>query len=154
MDLLVDLTRLNDAGLEFRSRFPLWIKMFYAADVTLGLLTSTGLVSRKALSKSVLGISLILVIIQMYQKNFVANSLDYVGNSKVILSCIIIAGRHILVWIADFIEIKTVYLSFPIDLATNIDTAASPVTFTTVLHISSGRSIANISANPASGIPA
>jgi|GEM_PF-4993545 len=101
MDLLVDLTRLNDAELEFRSRFPLWIKMFYAADVTLGLLTSTGLVSRKALSKSVLGISLILVIIQMYQKNFVANSLDYVGNSKVILSCIIIAGAHILVWIAD-----------------------------------------------------
>jgi len=101
MDLLVDLTRLNDAGLEFRSRFPLWIKMFYAAAVTLGLLTSTGLFSRKALSKSVLGISLILVIIQMYQKNFVANSLDYVGNSKVILSCIIIAGAHILVWIAD-----------------------------------------------------
>tara|TARA_B100000767_G_scaffold118601_1_gene113211 strand:+ start:5508 stop:5624 length:117 start_codon:yes stop_codon:yes gene_type:complete len=37
----------------------------------------------------------------MYQKIFVANSLDYVGNSKVILSCIIIAGAHILVWIAD-----------------------------------------------------
>jgi len=37
----------------------------------------------------------------MYQKKFVANSLDYVGNSKVILSYIIIAGAHILVWIAD-----------------------------------------------------
>ena len=70
MDLLVDLTRLNDAELEFRSRFPLWIKIFYAAAVTLGLHTSTGLVSRKAWSKSVLGISLISVIIQMYQSFF------------------------------------------------------------------------------------
>ena len=77
MDLLVDLTRLNDAGLEFRSRFPLWIKMFNAAAVTLGLLGSIGLVFRKAWSKSVLGISLISVIIQMYHSFFVAYSLDY-----------------------------------------------------------------------------
>ena len=77
MDLLVDLTTLNDAELEFRSRFPLWIKMFNAAAVTLGLLGSIGLVFRKAWSKSVLVMSLISVIIQMYHSFFVANSLDY-----------------------------------------------------------------------------
>ena len=97
MDLLVDLTTLNDAELEFRSRFPLWIKMFNAAAVTLGLLGSIGLVFRKAWSKSVLVMSLISVIIQMYHSFFVANSLDYLGNSEVILSCIIIAGALILV---------------------------------------------------------
>ena len=106
MDLLVDLTTLNDAELEFRSRFPLWIKMFNAAAVTLGLLGSIGLVFRKAWSKSVLVMSLISVIIQMYHSFFVANSLDYLGNSEVILSCIIFAGAHILVWIANFIKIK------------------------------------------------
>ena len=77
MDLLVDLTTLNDAELEFRSRFPLWIKMFNAAAVTLGLLGSIGLVFRKAWSKSVLVMSLISVIIQMYHSFFIANSLDY-----------------------------------------------------------------------------
>ena len=44
--------------------------------------------------------------------------------------------------------------NFPCDLATIIETVASPVTFTTVLHISKGRSTAKISANPVSGIPA
>ena len=37
---------------------------------------------------------------------------------------------------------------------TNIDTVASPVTFTTVLHISRGLSTAKIKAKPISGIPA
>ena len=77
MDLLVDLTTLNDAELEFRSRFPLWIKMFNAAAVNLGLLGSIGLVLRKAWSKSVLVMSLISVIIQLYHSFFVAYSLDY-----------------------------------------------------------------------------
>ena len=77
MDLLVDLTTLNDAELEFRSRFPFWIKMFNAAAVRLGFLVSIGLVLRKAWSKSVLVISLISVIIQMYHSFFVAYSLDY-----------------------------------------------------------------------------
>ena len=45
-------------------------------------------------------------------------------------------------------------MSLPIDFPTIIDTAASPVTFTIVLHISRGLSIAKIKANPASGIPA
>tara|TARA_B110000908_G_C10015240_1_gene340456 strand:+ start:195 stop:614 length:420 start_codon:yes stop_codon:yes gene_type:complete len=110
MDLLVDLTTLNDAELEFRSRFPLWIKMFNAAAVTLGLLGSIGLVFRKAWSKSVLVMSLISVIIQMYHSFFVANSLDYLGNSEVILSCIIIAGALTLVWIADFYKGKNWFI--------------------------------------------
>ena len=110
MDLLVDLTTLNDAELEFRSRFPLWIKMFNAAAVNLGLLGSIGLVLRKAWSKSVLVMSLISVIIQMYHSFFVANSLDYLGNSEVILSCIIIAGALTLVWIADFYKGKNWFI--------------------------------------------
>ena len=110
MDLLVDLTKLNDAELEFRSRFPLWIKMFNAAAVTLGLLGSIGLVFRKAWSKSVLVMSLISVIIQMYHSFFVANSLDYLGNSEVILSCIIIAVAVTLVWIADFYKGKNWFI--------------------------------------------
>ena len=110
MDLLVDLTKLNDAELEFRSRFPLWIKMFNAAAVTLGLLGSIGLVFRKAWSKSVLVMSLISVIIQMYYSFFVANSLDYLGNSEAILSCIIIAGALTLVWIADFYKGKNWFI--------------------------------------------
>ncbi|MDO7582175.1 MAG: hypothetical protein MUQ91_07090 [Flavobacteriaceae bacterium] len=110
MDLLVDLTTLNDAELEFRSRFPLWIKMFNAAAVTLGLLGSIGLVFRKAWSKSVLVMSLISVIIQMYHSFFVANSLDYLGNSEVILSCIIIAVALTLVWIADFYKGKNWFI--------------------------------------------
>ena len=44
--------------------------------------------------------------------------------------------------------------NFPTDLATTVETTASLVTFTTVLHMSSGLSIANIKAKPASGIPA
>lgn len=110
MDLLVDLTKLNDAELEFRSRFPLWIKMFNAAAVTLGLLGCIGLVFRKAWSKSVLVMSLISVIIQMYHSFFVANSLDYLGNSEVILSCIIIAVALTLVWIADFYKGKNWFI--------------------------------------------
>jgi hypothetical protein len=51
--------------------------MFNAAAVSLGFLGSIGLVLRKAWSKSVLVISLISVIIQMYHSFFVANSLDY-----------------------------------------------------------------------------
>ena len=38
--------------------------------------------------------------------------------------------------------------NLPKDFATSIDTVASPVTFTTVLHISKGLSTANIKANP------
>ena len=110
MDLLIDLTTLNDAELEFRSRFPLWIKMFNAAAVNLGLLGSIGLVLRKAWSKSVLVMSLISVIIQMYHSFFVANSLDYLGNSEAILSCIIIAGALTLVWIADFYKGKNWFI--------------------------------------------
>ena len=110
MDLLIDLTALNDAELEFRSRFPLWIKMFNAAAVNLGLLGSIGLVLRKAWSKSVLIMSLISVIIQMYHSFFVANSLDYLGNSEAILSCIIIAGALTLVWIADFYKGKNWFI--------------------------------------------
>ena len=110
MDLLIDLTTLNDAELEFRSRFPLWIKIFNAAAVNLGLLGSIGLVLRKAWSKSVLVMSLISVIIQMYQSFFVANSFDYLGNSEAILSCIIIAGALTLVWIADFYKGKNWFI--------------------------------------------
>ena len=110
MDLLIDLTALNDAELEFRSRFPLRIKMFNAAAVNLGLLGSIGLVLRKAWSKSVLIMSLISVIIQMYHSFFVANSLDYLGNSEVILSCIIIAGALTLVWIADIYKGKNWFI--------------------------------------------
>ena len=110
MDLLVDLTRLNDTELEFRSRFPFWIKMFNAAAVSLGFLGSIGLVLRKAWSKSVLVISLISVIIQMYHSFFVAYSLDYLWNSEAILPCIIIAGVLILVWIADFYKGKNWFI--------------------------------------------
>ena len=39
-------------------------------------------------------------------------------------------------------------------LSTSIETVASPVIFTTVLHISNGLSTAKINAKPASGIPA
>ena len=39
-------------------------------------------------------------------------------------------------------------LNLPTDLPTIMDTAASPVTFTTVLHISKGLSTANIRAKP------
>ncbi len=39
---------------------------------------------------------------------------------------------------------RLVYLSLPIDFATNMETAASPVTLTTVRHMSKGLSIANI----------
>ena len=42
----------------------------------------------------------------------------------------------------------------PTDFATIIETAASPVTLTIVLHISNGLSTAIIKASPASGIPA
>ena len=42
----------------------------------------------------------------------------------------------------------------PTDFATSIETVASPVTFTIVRHMSRGLSTANISARPASGIPA
>lgn len=38
------------------------------------------------------------------------------------------------------------WFNFPTDLATKMDTVASPVTFTTVRHISSGRSTAKIRA--------
>ena len=44
--------------------------------------------------------------------------------------------------------------NFPTDLATTVETVASLVTFTTVLHMSKGLSMANIKAKPASGIPA
>jgi hypothetical protein len=46
------------------------------------------------------------------------------------------------------------YSSLSTDFATTIETAASPVTLTVVLHISKGLSIAKIRAKPASGIPA
>ena len=46
----------------------------------------------------------------MYHSFFVANSLDYLGNSEVILSCIIIAGALTLVWIADFYKGKNWFI--------------------------------------------
>ena len=52
---------------------------------------------------------------------------------------------------------RIIYLDihfFETILSTIIETVASPVILTTVLHISKGRSTANIKAKPASGIPA
>ena len=55
--------------------------------------------------------------------------------------------------IVSFLSCETA-LTFPKEVPTISETAASPVTFTMVRHMSNGRSIAKISARPASGMPA
>ena len=100
-DVFIDPKILTENQLEFRSRFPFWIKIIYAIAVFGGTIGTFGLIKRKSWSHSIVIVSMLAVIIQMYHSIFIANSLEFLGNSAAILPTIIIVLSIVLVWIAE-----------------------------------------------------
>jgi hypothetical protein len=100
-DVFIDPKILTENQLEFRSRFPFWIKIIYAIAVFGGTIGTFGLIKRKSWSHSIVIVSLLAVMIQMYHSIFIANSLEFLGNSAAILPTIIIVLSIVLAWIAE-----------------------------------------------------
>ena len=100
-DVFIDPKVLTENQLEFRSRFPFWIKIIYAIAVFGGTIGTFGLIKRKSWSHSIVIVSMLAVIIQMYHSIFIANSLEFLGNSAEILPTIIIVLSIVLAWIAE-----------------------------------------------------
>jgi hypothetical protein len=100
-DVFLDPKILTENQLEFRSRFPFWIKIIYAVAVFGGTIGTFGLIKRKSWSHSIVIVSMLAVIIQMYHSIFIANSLEFLGNSAAILPTIIIVLSIVLAWIAE-----------------------------------------------------
>jgi hypothetical protein len=100
-DVFIDPKVLTENQLEFRSRFPFWIKIIYAIAVFGGTIGTFGLIKRKSWSHSIVIVSMLAVIIQMYHSIFIANSLEFLGNSAAILPTIIIVLSIVLAWIAE-----------------------------------------------------
>lgn len=100
-DVFIDPKILTENQLEFRSRFPFWIKIIYAVAVFGGTIGTFGLIKRKSWSHSIVIVSMLAVIIQMYHSIFIANSLEFLGNSAAILPTIIIVLSIVLAWIAE-----------------------------------------------------
>ena len=100
-DVFIDPKILTENQLEFRSRFPFWIKIIYAIAVFGGTIGTFGLIKRKSWSHSIVIVSMLAVIIQMYHSIFIANSLEFLGNSAAIFSTIIIVLSIVLAWIAE-----------------------------------------------------
>lgn len=100
-DVFLDPKILTENQLEFRSRFPFWIKIIYALAVFGGTIGTFGLIKRKSWSHSIVIVSMLAVIVQMYHSIFIANSLDFLGNSAAILPTIIIVLSIVLAWIAE-----------------------------------------------------
>ena len=100
-DVFLDPKILTETQLEFRSRFPFWIKIIYAIAVFGGTIGTFGLIKRKSWSHSIVIVSMLAVIIQMYHSIFIANSLEFLGNSAAILPTIIIILSIVLAWIAE-----------------------------------------------------
>jgi hypothetical protein len=100
-DVFIDPKILTENQLEFRSRFPFWIKIIYAIAVFGGTIGTFGLIKRKSWSHSIVIVSMLAVIIQMYHSIFIANSLEFLGNSAAILTTIIIVLSIVLAWIAE-----------------------------------------------------
>jgi hypothetical protein len=100
-DVFIDPKILTENQLEFRSRFPFWIKIIYAIAVFGGTIGTFGLIKRKSWSHSIVIVSMLAVIIQMYHSIFIANSLEFLGNSAAILPTIIIVLSIVLAWIAE-----------------------------------------------------
>ena len=100
-DVFIDPKILTENQLEFRSRFPFWIKIIYAIAVFGGTIGTFGLIKRKSWSHSIVIVSMLAVIIQMYHSIFIANSLEFLGNSAAILPTVIIVLSIVLAWIAE-----------------------------------------------------
>lgn len=100
-DVFIDPKILTENQLEFRSRFPFWIKIIYAIAVFGGTIGTFGLIKRKSWSHSIVIVSMLAVIVQMYHSIFIANSLEFLGNSAAILPTIIIVLSIVLAWIAE-----------------------------------------------------
>ncbi|MDB4609123.1 hypothetical protein OAH13_03320 [Flavobacteriaceae bacterium] len=100
-DVFLDPKILTENQLEFRSRFPFWIKIIYALAVFGGTIGTFGLIKRKSWSHSIVIVSMLAVIVQMYHSIFIANSLEFLGNSAAILPTIIIVLSIVLAWIAE-----------------------------------------------------
>jgi hypothetical protein len=100
-DVFLDPKILTENQLEFRSRFPCWIQIIYALAVFGGTIGTFGLIKRKSWSHSIVIVSMLAVIIQMYHSIFIANSLEFLGNSAAILTTIIIVLSIVLAWIAE-----------------------------------------------------
>ncbi|MDB2457213.1 hypothetical protein N9W60_05015 [Flavobacteriaceae bacterium] len=100
-DVFLDPKILTENQLEFRSRFPFWIKIIYALAVFGGTIGTFGLIKRKSWSHSIVIVSMLAVIVQMYHSIFIANSLEFLGNSAAILPTIIIVLSIFLAWIAE-----------------------------------------------------
>ncbi|MDB4620598.1 hypothetical protein OAF86_02560 [Flavobacteriaceae bacterium] len=100
-DVFLDPKILTENQLEFCSRFPFWIKIIYALAVFGGTIGTFGLIKRKSWSHSIVIVSMLAVIVQMYHSIFIANSLEFLGNSAAILPTIIIVLSIVLAWIAE-----------------------------------------------------
>ena len=100
-DVFLDPKILTENQLEFSSRFPFWIKIIYALAVFGGTIGTFGLIKRKSWSHSIVIVSMLAVIVQMYHSIFIANSLEFLGNSAAILPTIIIVMSIVLAWIAE-----------------------------------------------------
>ena len=100
-DVFLDPKILTENQLEFSSRFPFWIKIIYALAVFGGTIGTFGLIKRKSWSHSIVIVSMLAVIVQMYHSIFIANSLEFLGNSAAILPTIIIVLSIVLAWIAE-----------------------------------------------------
>ena len=74
-DLIPDPSPLDEIRQNFRANFPLWIKIACGLAVGLGSLVTSRLFRRKSRSKGVLAISLLCVIIQMYQSMLIAGAI-------------------------------------------------------------------------------
>ena len=94
------LASMSDAKRMLYKTNPGWSKIAYGLATVGGFLGSLLLVLKNKLAYSVLLVSLLGIVVQMYHSLFIANSTDVYGPGAVIMPIMVIIIGVLLVWLA------------------------------------------------------
>jgi hypothetical protein len=96
------LAAMPEAEQQIHNATPAWANGAFAIAVFGGLIGSILLLLKKALAYPVLIVSLIAVLVQMYNAFFIMNSIDVFGPGGMIMPIMIIVIGALLVWLAKY----------------------------------------------------
>jgi hypothetical protein len=96
----------NEEQLKMIADSPTWATAAFAIAVFAGAIGSLLLLLRKYLAKSILILSLVGIIVQMFYNFFIIDSMAVYGPGAVAMPIILIIFASFLIWFADFANKK------------------------------------------------
>ncbi|MEQ8470052.1 MAG: hypothetical protein RIC35_02650 [Marinoscillum sp.] len=95
------IAALPEAERELYGKFPLWTKIAYFIAVFGGALGAIGLALKKKWAQTVLIVSLIGVVVQMFHSLFIAGSMEVYGPGALAMPIMVVLFSFFQVWMAN-----------------------------------------------------